>query len=72
MKILNDWKIITLLCLTMGFAPFLPEPHLFGKIKWIIGGANGMQLIDWFDTIMHGFPFILLIRIVILKLTKAT
>ena len=72
MKILNDWKIIILLCLTMGFAPFLPEPHLFGKIKWILGGANGMQLIDWFDTIMHGFPFILLIRIIILKLTKAT
>jgi len=71
MQIINDWRIIILLCLTLGLAPFFPEPHLLGKIKWIAGGANGMKLIDWFDTIMHGFPFLLLIRIIFLKfLTK--
>ena len=71
MKLLNDWKIIILLCLTLGLAPFFPEPHIFGKLKWVAGGANGMQLMDWFDVIFHGFPFVLLIRLIFLKfLTK--
>ncbi len=64
----NNWKLVLLLCLTLGLAPFYPEPHIVGKIKWIAGGANGMKLMDWFDTLLHGFPFILLIRIIILKL----
>ncbi|WP_166967776.1 hypothetical protein [Yeosuana marina] len=66
----NNWKIILLLCLTLGLAPFFPEPHIIGKLRWIAGGAKGMQLMDWFDTVLHGFPFILLIRIIILKLVK--
>jgi len=70
MKLLNDWRLIILLCLTLGLAPFFPEPHILGKIKWILGGANGMRLMDWFDVLLHGFPFILLIRIVIIKLTS--
>ncbi len=64
----NNWKLVLLLCLTLGLAPFYPEPHIVGKIKWIAGGANGMQPMDWFDTLLHGFPFILLIRIISLKL----
>ena len=70
MKILNDWRIIILLCLTLGLAPFFPEPHIVGKLKWIAGGERDMKLIDWFDTLLHGFPFVLLIRIIILKLTS--
>jgi hypothetical protein len=67
MKLINDWKLIILLSLTLGLAPFYPEPHIWGKIKWIAGGANGMQLMDWFDTLFHGFPFLLLMRLVIIK-----
>jgi hypothetical protein len=70
MKLLNDWRIIILLCLTLGLAPFFPEPHLFGKLRWIAGGANGMQAQDYFDVVMHGFPFILLLRLIYLKMTK--
>ncbi|MDG1714246.1 hypothetical protein [Lacinutrix sp.] len=70
MKLFNDYRLIILLCLTLGLAPFFPEPHLWGKLKWIIGGANGMQLQDLFDVLMHGFPWILLIRLIILKLTS--
>ncbi len=66
----NNWKLVILLCLTLGLAPFFPEPHIVGKVKWILGGANGMQAMDWFDVLLHGFPFILLIRIAILKLTS--
>ena len=68
MKILNDWKLVLLICLTLGLAPFFPEPHILGKLKWILGGATEMKLKDWFDVILHGFPFVLLIRIVLLKI----
>ncbi|GGG55120.1 hypothetical protein [Bizionia arctica] len=68
MKTLNNWKLIILLCLTLGLAPFLPEPHILGKLKWILGGATGMQFMDWFDVILHGFPFVLLLRLIIIKL----
>lgn len=67
-EILNDWKLISVMCLTLGLAPFLPEPHIVGKVRWIMGGAKGMQLMDWLDFLMHGTPFILLIRILILKM----
>jgi hypothetical protein len=61
MKILTDWKIIALACVTLGLAPFFPEPHIWGKLKWIAGGAVGMQPLDWFDAIFHGFPWLLLL-----------
>ena len=67
MKLINDYRIIILLCLTLGLAPFFPEPHIWGKIKWILGGANGMKLKDWFDVILHGFPWLLFIRIIFIK-----
>ncbi len=70
MNIFNNWKLIILASLTLGLAPYFPEPHLWGKLKWILGGAHEMQLMDWFDTVMHGLPFILLIRIILIKLTK--
>lgn len=52
--------IPVVLCLTLGLAPFTPEPHLFGKIRWVAGGAVGMALMDWLDLLMHGAPFALL------------
>jgi len=70
MKLLNDWKLICLLCLTLGLAPFFPEPHIWGKLKWITGGAQGMKAQDWFDVLLHGFPFLLLIRLLFVKLLK--
>tara|TARA_B100001971_G_C18035854_1_gene454981 strand:+ start:175 stop:399 length:225 start_codon:yes stop_codon:yes gene_type:complete len=70
MKQLNDFRLVILLCLTLGLAPFFPEPHIWGKLKWIAGGAKGMQAMDWFDVVLHGFPWVLLIRVFILKITK--
>ncbi|WP_339626486.1 hypothetical protein [uncultured Winogradskyella sp.] len=68
MKILNDWRLIILLCLTLGLAPFFPEPHILGKLKWLAGGANGMVLKDYFDVLLHGVPFVLLLRLILLRL----
>jgi len=42
----------------LGLAPFWPEPHLFGKLRWLAGGAVGMTTTDWFDLAMHGAPFL--------------
>lgn len=61
----NKWLLPLLACLTLGLAPFRPEPHLFGKIRWVLGGAEGMQLMDWWDLIMHGFPFVWLAIVLI-------
>jgi hypothetical protein len=68
MQALNDWRLLIFASLTLGLAPFFPEPHLFGKIKWVLGGATGMQPLDWFDLVWHGLPFLLLLRWSVLKL----
>ncbi len=47
--------------LTLGLAPFKPEPHVWGKLIWILGGAKGMNITDWFDFLMHGAPWLWLI-----------
>jgi hypothetical protein len=47
--------------LTLGLAPFTPEPHFFGKIRWVLGGAEGMKPMDWFDLLMHGAPWVWLV-----------
>ena len=67
MKIFNDWRLVIIMTLTLGLAPFFTEPHFFGKVQWIAGGAGGMQMIDWFDFFMHGFPWFLLIRLALIE-----
>jgi len=58
-----------LLCLTLGLAPFFPEPHIVGKVRWVLGGAEGMSAMDWFDLALHGSPFIFLLVILVKKIT---
>lgn len=67
MAVWDNWKLLLVGCLTLGLAPFLPEPHIWGKLKWIAGGAVGMQPIDWFDTVLHGLPWLMLIRYLIVR-----
>jgi hypothetical protein len=50
-----------IMSLTLGLAPFTPEPHIIGKIQWLMGGANGMELKDYFDLALHGTPWLFLI-----------
>lgn len=70
MKLINNWKLLVLACLTLGLAPFSPEPHLFGKIRWVVGGAVGMKVMDWFDLVLHGLPWVLLLRYIWLRFTS--
>ncbi|MGB0403464.1 MAG: hypothetical protein ACPGEG_05155 [Salibacteraceae bacterium] len=53
----KSWKFWLLASLTLGLAPFFPEPHIWGKLKWVAGGAEGMSIMDWFDVLMHGAPW---------------
>ena len=64
MNVLNNWRLVILLCLTLGLARFFLEPHIYGKLKWMLGGAEGMTIMDWFDVLLHGLPFVLLIRLI--------
>ncbi len=69
-NLIDDWRIIVMACLTLGLAPFVPQPHVLGKLKWVLGGAVGMRAMDWFDLLMLGMPFLLLIRILLLYVLK--
>ena len=60
-RLKNSELFAALASVTLGLAPFFPEPHILGKLRWIAGGAKGMQLVDWFDALMHGAPWLLLI-----------
>lgn len=51
--------------LTLGLAPFLPEPHLVGKIRWVLGGGVGMGAMDVFDLLLHGAPWAWLIMVAV-------
>lgn len=68
MRILNDWRFVVIACLTLGLAPFFPEPHVLGKLRWVAGGAIGMKPLDWFDLVWHGLPFVLLLRLAMVQL----
>ena len=66
---INSWlRMAVIGSLTLGLAPFFPEPHIWGKLQWIIGGAVGMKALDWFDFIFHGAPWFMLIGLLIYKL----
>jgi hypothetical protein len=67
----DNWKLWIVASLSLGLAPFVPEPHLWGKLKWVFGGAVGMNGADWFDLIMHGTPWLLLIASLLLKLRQS-
>lgn len=66
MQTIKDQLPMALLAsLTLGLAPFVPEPHILGKLRWIAGGAEGMQLLDWLDLLMHGAPWAWLISLLV-------
>lgn len=52
-------SLIVLACLTLGLAPFFPEPHIWEKLKMLAAG-DLVKPIDIFDLIMHAAPFVVL------------
>ncbi len=61
--------LILLVCLTLGLAPFLPEPHIWEKFKMLLAGTL-VKPLDIFDLLMHGAPFVVLVlKLLRMKLT---
>jgi len=59
--------LFILLALTLGLAPFVPEPHVVEKIRMLADGSLSRP-IDIFDLLLHGTPWVLLVTKVILQL----
>lgn len=51
---------VVLACLTIGLAPFVPEPHLVEKLRMLTDGELARP-IDVFDLVLHGAPWALLV-----------
>ncbi|EIJ42698.1 hypothetical protein BegalDRAFT_1824 [Beggiatoa alba B18LD] len=52
------WFFIIFFCLTLGLAPFTPQPHLFEKLTMLWQGTLSRP-IDIFDLFLHATPFLL-------------
>lgn len=51
---------LVIITLMLGLAPFVPEPHLWEKLKMLVAGEL-QRPIDIFDLFMHGTPLVLLL-----------
>jgi len=54
-----SWIIVIILALTLGLAPFTPEPHIWEKLKMLAAGEL-VRAVDWFDLLLHGVPWVVL------------
>jgi len=59
--------LFILLALTLGLAPFVPEPHVVEKIRMLADGSLSRP-IDIFDLLLHGTPWVLLATKIIMQL----
>ena len=65
MKILQwldkiSFPFLLIICVTLGLAPFAPEPHVWQKLKMLFDGSLHKP-IDIFDLFLHGTPWVLLL-----------
>lgn len=51
--------LLALVAVFMALAPFMPEPHLWEKLKMLFAGELTRPL-DILDLFMHGTPLVLL------------
>jgi hypothetical protein len=54
------WALVIVACLTLGLAPFVPEPHIWEKLRMLVAGEL-VKPMDMFDLAMHGAPFVVLV-----------
>jgi hypothetical protein len=51
--------VLIVAALTLGLAPFVPEPHLWEKVRMLSAGEL-VRPIDIFDLVLHAAPWVLL------------
>jgi hypothetical protein len=54
------YSLLVPAALFLAAAPFVPEPHLWEKLKMLVAGTL-VRPIDIFDLFLHGTPLLLLI-----------
>ncbi len=52
-------SILVIVSLTLGLAPYVPQPHLVEKLLMLISG-DLVRPVDIFDLLLHGSPVALL------------
>lgn len=62
------WEGIVVACLTLGLAPFTP-PHIVEKLGMLFSGKL-VKPIDWFDLVLHGAPWAVLLAKAGVSLTR--
>ena len=53
-------NVLIIASLLLGLAPFLPEPHVWEKLKMLSAGTLSRP-IDIFDLLLHASPWVLLV-----------
>ncbi|MFC1350013.1 MAG: RND transporter [gamma proteobacterium symbiont of Phacoides pectinatus] len=51
---------VVMAALFLGLAPFVPEPHVWEKLKMLADGTLSRP-IDILDLLLHGTPFVILV-----------
>lgn len=51
---------VVMAALFLGLAPFVPEPHVWEKLKMLADGTLSHP-IDILDLLLHGTPFVILV-----------
>ena len=66
-----SFPLLIIACLTLGLAPFFPEPHVWEKIKMLFAGELSRP-IDIFDFVLHAAPWVLLLMKVVKTAVSST
>ncbi|MBI1418416.1 MAG: RND transporter [Limimaricola sp.] len=53
-------NLLIIAALTLGLAPFMPEPHIVEKLRMLFSGTLSRP-IDIFDLLLHATPWLLLL-----------
>jgi len=53
-------QTLVIAAIFLGLSPFVPEPHLWQKLKMLVAG-DLVKPLDMFDMLFHGAPTLLLI-----------
>lgn len=52
------WLFVVLVA-TLGLSPWVPEPHIAEKVRWLLAGELARPM-DVFDLVLHAVPWLLL------------
>ncbi len=63
-------SVLLIAALALGLAPFVPEPHLWEKLKMLAAGTL-VKPVDVFDLLLHTTPVLLLAAKLMRLATKA-